>query len=195
LLYIQSFSGYSFPFSSLISHFLSNSSSLSHQHHTLLHVPNESPLADAKYGVHSLSQEYNLTSEKSPLLSAGLNETVAQHGKVDAGNDSHGEEEQYALKRENGDKKRAVEKERVESNVLALDSKGRDRNTKIEKWVRKMEQCNWFDGKWGKDDSYPIFAPGSCPHIDEPFNCFINGRLDSEYQKYRWQPRHCNIPR
>ncbi|PNT52080.2 hypothetical protein POPTR_001G010900v4 [Populus trichocarpa] len=195
LLYIQSFSGYSFPFSSLISHFLSNSSSLSHQHHTLLHVPNESPLADAKYGVHSLSQEYNLTSEKSPLLSAGLNDTVAQHGKVDAGNDSHGEEEQYALKRENGDKKRAVEKERVESNVLALDSKGRDRNTKIEKWVRKMEQCNWFDGKWGKDDSYPIFAPGSCPHIDEPFNCFINGRLDSEYQKYRWQPRHCNIPR
>ena len=101
----------------------------------------------------------------------------------------------YALKREDGDKKRAVEKERVESNVLALDSKGRDRNTKIEKWVRKMEQCNWFDGKWGKDDSYPIFAPGSCPHIDEPFNCFINGRLDSEYQKYRWQPRHCNIPR
>ncbi|KAL9407358.1 hypothetical protein Peur_004330 [Populus x canadensis] len=116
LLYIQSFSGYSFPFSSLISHFLSNSSSLSHQHHTLLHVPNESPLADAKYGVHSWSQEYNLTSEKSPLLSAGLDDTVAQHGKVDAGNDSHGEEEQYALKRENGDKKRVVEKERIESN-------------------------------------------------------------------------------
>ncbi|KAG6787612.1 hypothetical protein POTOM_003655 [Populus tomentosa] len=195
LLYIQSFSGYSFPFSSLIPHFLSNSSSISHQHHTLLHVPDESPLADAKYGVHSLFQEYNLTSEKNPLLSAGLNDTVAQHGKVDAGNDSHGEEEQNSLKKENGNKKRAVEKERVESDVLALDSKGRDRNTKIEKWVRKMEQCNWFDGKWGKDDSYPIFAPGSCPHIDEPFNCFINGRPDSEYQKYRWQPRHCNIPR
>ncbi|KAJ6307261.1 hypothetical protein OIU76_017121 [Salix suchowensis] len=106
LLYIQSFSGHSFPFSSLISHFLANSSSLSHQHHALLNVPNESPLADAKYGVHSLSQEYNNTSEKNPLLSAGLNDNVEQHGKVGARNDSHGEEEQYALKRENGNKEK-----------------------------------------------------------------------------------------
>ncbi|KAL9233618.1 hypothetical protein vseg_008590 [Gypsophila vaccaria] len=55
--------------------------------------------------------------------------------------------------------------------------------------------CNLFDGKWVKDESYPLYAPGSCPHIDEPFNCFLNHRPDNTYERYRWQPHTCNIPR
>ncbi|GKV30603.1 hypothetical protein SLEP1_g39397 [Rubroshorea leprosula] len=55
--------------------------------------------------------------------------------------------------------------------------------------------CNIFDGKWVWDDSYPTYAAGSCPHVDEPFSCYLNGRPDRAYEKYRWQPHDCNIPR
>ncbi|KAM1618060.1 hypothetical protein ACFXTN_015364 [Malus domestica] len=52
-----------------------------------------------------------------------------------------------------------------------------------------------FDGMWVRDDSYPLYAPGSYPFIDESFNCFLNKRPDNCYEKYRWQPKHCNLPR
>lgn len=61
--------------------------------------------------------------------------------------------------------------------------------------IELMNNCNIFDGRWVRDDAYPLYAPGSCPHIDESFNCFLNRKPDNEYEKYRWQPKDCNIPR
>ena len=55
--------------------------------------------------------------------------------------------------------------------------------------------CDIFDGKWVRDDSDPIYDPGSCPFLDYAFNCFENGRLDLGYLRYRWQPNECDIPR
>ncbi|KAK1263855.1 hypothetical protein QJS04_geneDACA017498 [Acorus gramineus] len=57
-----------------------------------------------------------------------------------------------------------------------------------------LKECNIFQGSWVKDDSYPLYQEGSCPHIDEPFDCFLNGRPDLNYQKLRWQPDDCDIP-
>ncbi|KAK3128659.1 hypothetical protein QOZ80_6BG0464850 [Eleusine coracana subsp. coracana] len=58
-----------------------------------------------------------------------------------------------------------------------------------------MASCDMFHGSWVRDDSYPLYPEGSCPHIDEPFDCYLNGRRDLAYQKLRWQPSGCNIPR
>uniref|UniRef100_A0A7N0THU2 Trichome birefringence-like N-terminal domain-containing protein n=1 Tax=Kalanchoe fedtschenkoi TaxID=63787 RepID=A0A7N0THU2_KALFE len=60
---------------------------------------------------------------------------------------------------------------------------------------RVMSRCDLFDGSWVKDDSYPLYEAGSCPHLDESFDCRGNGRPDREYEKYRWQPKNCNVPR
>ncbi|PKI43138.1 hypothetical protein CRG98_036444 [Punica granatum] len=61
---------------------------------------------------------------------------------------------------------------------------------------KQRKTCNLYQGRWVKDDSYyPLYPPGSCPHIDEPFDCHLNGRPDSRFLWYRWQPRGCNIPR
>lgn len=61
--------------------------------------------------------------------------------------------------------------------------------------MESMKKCDLFDGKWVKDDSYPLYKEGSCPYIDQPFDCFLNGRPDQDFQKLRWQPKGCNIPR
>lgn len=55
--------------------------------------------------------------------------------------------------------------------------------------------CNMFSGKWVEDASYPLYQPGSCPYVDEAFNCQENGRRDMEYLKWRWQPHDCELPR
>ncbi|XP_030953871.1 protein trichome birefringence-like [Quercus lobata] len=72
----------------------------------------------------------------------------------------------------------------------ALSEKQRKRS-----WLEMMNGCDVFDGEWVRDDTYPIYVPGSCPHIDEPFDCFLNGKPDNMYEKYRWQPKGCSIPR
>lgn len=56
-------------------------------------------------------------------------------------------------------------------------------------------ECDLYDGKWVKDESYPLYQPGSCPYVHESFDCYHNGRPDMDYQKLRWQPNGCNIPR
>lgn len=70
-----------------------------------------------------------------------------------------------------------------------------ENRNKGEKAMVALKQCDIFAGRWVKDDSYPLYKEGSCPHIDEPFDCFLNGRPDRNYQKLRWQPNDCNIPR
>ncbi|GJN31257.1 hypothetical protein PR202_gb19637 [Eleusine coracana subsp. coracana] len=55
--------------------------------------------------------------------------------------------------------------------------------------------CDVYDGSWVFDDSYPFYTSDSCPFIDEGFSCEANGRTDRSYMKWRWQPKHCNIPR
>ncbi|KAJ4848404.1 Protein trichome birefringence-like 4 [Turnera subulata] len=61
--------------------------------------------------------------------------------------------------------------------------------------IAELSSCDIFDGNWVIDDSNPLYQPGSCPFIDDGFNCFKNGRPDAEYLRYRWKPHGCKIPR
>ena len=61
--------------------------------------------------------------------------------------------------------------------------------------VESLMNCDFFDGEWVRDDSYPLYKPGSCSLIDEQFNCILNGRPDKDYQKMKWKPKGCNLPR
>ncbi|KAG4168147.1 hypothetical protein ERO13_A12G005500v2 [Gossypium hirsutum] len=57
------------------------------------------------------------------------------------------------------------------------------------------DHCDIYDGKWVWDDNYPLYESPDCPFIDSGFRCLENGRSDSFYTKWRWQPRACNLPR
>ncbi|KAF3655443.1 Protein trichome birefringence [Capsicum annuum] len=61
--------------------------------------------------------------------------------------------------------------------------------------VKSLLNCDFFDGNWVTDESYPLYKPGSCSLIDEQFNCFLNDRPDSGYLKMKWKPKACSLPR
>ncbi|KAK1386551.1 Protein trichome birefringence [Heracleum sosnowskyi] len=74
-------------------------------------------------------------------------------------------------------------------------SSGVSLNEETEKLVKKLINCDLFHGEWVRDDSYPLYKPGSCSLIDEQFNCYLNGRPDKGFQQMKWKPRDCTLPR
>lgn len=57
-----------------------------------------------------------------------------------------------------------------------------------------FRKCDIFDGRWVRDEGKPLYPLGSCPYVDKEEDCHLNKRPDREYLKWRWQPKHCNIP-
>ncbi|MQL91832.1 hypothetical protein Taro_024455 [Colocasia esculenta] len=57
-----------------------------------------------------------------------------------------------------------------------------------------QSMCDIFTGSWVRDDSYPLY-PSGCPAIDPQFNCQLFGRPDTDYQRYKWRPNSCDLPR
>lgn len=69
------------------------------------------------------------------------------------------------------------------------------RNYEIHNSTALKEECNYFDGNWVYDDSYPLYNASECPFAERGFNCLANGRKDKRYLKWRWKPKNCEIPR
>ncbi|XP_019155799.1 PREDICTED: protein trichome birefringence-like 38 [Ipomoea nil] len=72
---------------------------------------------------------------------------------------------------------------------------GGNSSSSIAKKTKSNSQCNWFQGTWVFDDSYPLYDSMLCPFIRKVFHCIKFGRPDREYLKYRWQPHGCELPK
>ncbi|CAL9220494.1 unnamed protein product [Arabidopsis halleri] len=86
------------------------------------------------------------------------------------------------------------------SEVLAVNSSAspmrkQRRESSLRKVIESLKSCEFFEGDWVKDDSYPLYKSGSCNLIDEQFNCISNGRPDVDFQKLKWKPKKCSLPR
>ncbi|XP_068667019.1 protein trichome birefringence-like 31 [Aristolochia californica] len=61
---------------------------------------------------------------------------------------------------------------------------------------RLIQQCNVFDGEWVQDgESRPLYEEEDCPYLTKQVTCQRNGRPDSLYQNWRWEPHQCKLPR
>ncbi|KAG6480150.1 protein trichome birefringence-like 10 [Zingiber officinale] len=56
-------------------------------------------------------------------------------------------------------------------------------------------ECDWFEGEWVRDETYPLYESAACSFLDQGFRCAENRRPDRLYTKWRWQPARCNLPR
>lgn len=57
-------------------------------------------------------------------------------------------------------------------------------------------RCNLFSGKWVFDNkSYPLYREKDCTFMSDQLACEKFGRKDLNYQFWRWQPHHCDLPR
>ncbi|KAF6992857.1 hypothetical protein CFC21_009812 [Triticum aestivum] len=58
--------------------------------------------------------------------------------------------------------------------------------------------CDYSDGKWVRSRSTDAMPYGEdCPFLDPGFRCVQNGRNDSSFRHWRWQPRRgsCHLPK
>ncbi|CAI0449068.1 unnamed protein product [Linum tenue] len=78
-------------------------------------------------------------------------------------------------------------------NRLSEGSNEEDKLTKKEKKKKK----NLFDGRWVYDpNGNPDYRVEQCPFLSGQVSCQRNGRPDSQYQKWSWQPEgYSNFPR
>ncbi|XP_019162593.1 PREDICTED: protein trichome birefringence-like 34 [Ipomoea nil] len=57
-------------------------------------------------------------------------------------------------------------------------------------------KCDLFSGKWVYDNkSYPLYKEQECTFMSDQLACQKFGRKDLDYQHWRWQPDHCDLPR
>lgn len=174
------------------------------ENRTSIHIPAKnstgSELAEGKKGAWMTNIKTNETTSKGNEVTSDIENgprTVSQGNATSAPAKT-----QSTNKKASSSSPTAVPRAELKNHTTA----GNPPNLKSEKvhagsndisedWVKGMVDCDIFHGKWVYDDSYPLYSEGSCPHIDEPFDCFLNGRPDRAYQKLRWQPDSCKIPR
>ncbi|KAJ8534159.1 hypothetical protein K7X08_007483 [Anisodus acutangulus] len=156
---------------------------------------------ESKIEGHKSAETVNQTQSKDFDVKVGI--LKANHSSIEGPKQSSAPKSSYGIKSGNGvGEKGTIEKEMKNNFTSSFVKKGINGTNLdvlakkgVEDLIKSLLNCDFFDGNWVTDESYPLYKPGSCSLIDEQFNCFLNDRPDTGYLKMKWKPKACSLPR